>query len=61
MRLSSLPPSPSCLHAPARGLARGLINFAQTFSPDKPIELMQTEKHQQVFHQHEPDFWFVMV
>jgi hypothetical protein len=43
------------------GLARGLINFTRTFSPDQPIELAQTEKHQQVFHEHEPNFWFVMV
>eukprot|EP00993_Chasmostoma_nieuportense_P000765 NODE_1702_length_1408_cov_37.103044_g1616_i0.p1 GENE.NODE_1702_length_1408_cov_37.103044_g1616_i0~~NODE_1702_length_1408_cov_37.103044_g1616_i0.p1 ORF type:complete len:439 (+),score=133.73 NODE_1702_length_1408_cov_37.103044_g1616_i0:82-1398(+) len=42
------------------GLARGLIGFANTFSPHKPLEVMQTEKHQQVFHSPEPDFWCVM-
>ena len=43
------------------GLTEGLIGFTREFSPDRPIEAMQTEKNRYAFFECELEFWIVLV
>lgn len=43
------------------GLSEGLIGFTREFSPNAPIDSMQTEKHRYTFLECEPEFWMLMV
>lgn len=42
------------------GLCEALVQFAKTYSPDKPCEALHTQKHRQAFYEPEENFWFVM-
>lgn len=42
------------------GLCEALVQFAKTYSPNKPCESLHTQKHKQVFYEAEENFWFVM-
>ena len=43
------------------GLCEALVNFTNTFNPDRPCQAVHTDRKRQVFLEPEPDTWVVMV
>ncbi|KMZ65769.1 hypothetical protein ZOSMA_30G00500 [Zostera marina] len=43
------------------GLSEGLITFTRIFSPDAPCEVIEAEKHTNIFYPAEPDIWMVLI
>ncbi|XP_031567120.1 vacuolar fusion protein CCZ1 homolog [Actinia tenebrosa] len=42
------------------GLSEALIQFTETFAPEKPCEAVHTQKTRQTFYNPEPGYWMVM-
>ena len=43
------------------GLCEALVNFCKTFSPDKPCEVVHTQRTKQAFLEPEPGIWMTLV
>ena len=43
------------------GLAQGMVEFSRSFSGDKPVDTIETEKTRVVLHELEPGWWILAV
>ncbi len=43
------------------GLAQGMVEFGRSFSGDRPVDTIETEKSRVILHELEPGWWLLAV